>query len=156
VARTCLRSTICLKRVEMSSGHPLELIREVLGGEGLCECGCGLPTSQCPTALRGALQSVQTWHVGATSAKDEVLARVFEHTVRGLRELEAYPWPAKDSLDQMILCTALGNFREIYKTVKRFVPPEMIQSELKLALEDKELEAVITEAIIHLLRGKLN
>jgi hypothetical protein len=140
----------------MSSGHPLEVIREVLGGEGLCQCGCGLPTSQCPTALRGALQSVQTWHVGATNSQGEVLARVFEHTARGLRELEAYPWPAKDPLDQMILGTALENFREIYKTVKRFVPPEMIESELKLALEDKELETIITQAIVHLLKVKLN
>jgi hypothetical protein len=139
----------------MSSSHPLEVIREVLGDEGLCQCGCGLPTSQCPTALRGALQSVQTWHVGATNAKDEVLARVFEHTARGVRELEAYPWPAKDPLDQMILGTALENFREIYKTVKRFAPPEMIQSERETAM-DKKLETFITEAIIDLLRGKLN
>jgi hypothetical protein len=101
------------------------------------------------------LQSVQTWHVGATNAKDEVLARVFEHTARGVRELEAYPWPAKDPLDQMILGTALENFREIYKTVKRFAPPEMIQSERETAM-DKKLETFITEAIIDLLRGKLN
>lgn len=140
----------------MSSGHPLEVIREVLGGEGLCQCGCGLPTSQCPTALRGALQRVQTWHVGATRAKDEVLARVFEHTTRGLRELEAYPWPAKDPLDQMVLGTALENLRQIYKTVKWFVPPETIQSEREAAIEDKKLETFITEAIIDLLRGKLN
>lgn len=140
----------------MSSGHPLEVIREVLGGEGICQCGCGLPTSQCPTALRSALQSVQTWHVGATSAKDEGLASVFEHAARGLRDLEAYPWPAKDPQDQLVLGTALENFREIYKTVKRFVPPEMIQSEREAAIDDKKLETVITEAIIHLLRGKLN
>jgi hypothetical protein len=140
----------------MSSGHPLEVIREVLGSEGLCQCGCRLPTSQCPTALRRALQSVLTWHVGATNTKDEVLTRVFEHTARGVRELEAYPWPAKDPQDQIALGAALENFREIYKTVKRFVSPEMIQLERQTALEDKELEIVITQTIICLLRGKLN
>jgi hypothetical protein len=140
----------------MSSGHPLEVIREILRGEGLCQCGCVLPTSQCPTALRSALQSVQTWHVDATNARDEVLARVFAHTARGLRELEAYPWPAKDPLDQMALGAALENFRQIYKTVKSFVPPETIQLERQTALEDKELEIVITQTIICLLRGKLN
>jgi hypothetical protein len=140
----------------MSSGHPLEVIREVLGGEGLCQCGCGLPTSQCPTALRGALQSVQTWHVGATKAKDEVLASVFEHAARGLRDLEAYPWPAKDALDQMLLSAALKNFRQIYRTVEGFVPPETTQSEQEMASEDKKLETVITQTIIYLLRGKLN
>lgn len=140
----------------MSSGHPLEVIREVLGGDGLCQCGCGLPTSQCPIALRGALQSVQTWHVGATSAKDEVLARVFERAARGLRELESYPWPARDPQDQMTLDAALENFRQVYKTVMWVVPPELIQSEREAALEDQKLETIITEAIIHLLRGKLN
>jgi hypothetical protein len=102
------------------------------------------------------LQSVQTWHVGATNTKDEVLARVFEHTARGVRELEAYPWPAKDPQDQMALGAALENFRQIYKTVKCFVPPETIQSEREMASEDKKLETLITETIIHLLRGKPN
>lgn len=140
----------------MSSGHPLEVIREVLRGEGPCQCGCGLPTSQCPTALRSALQSVQTWHVDATNTKDEVLALVFEHTARGVRALEAYPWPAKDPQDQIALGAALENFREIYKTVKRFVSPEMIQLERQTSLGDKELEIVITQTIICLRRGKLN
>ena len=134
----------------------MEVIREVLGGEGLCQCGCGLPTSRCPTALQCALQSVQTWHIRATNAQDEVLAHVFERAARGLRELEAYPWPAKDPQDQMALDAALENFRQIYKTVMWVVPPELIQSEREAALEDQKLETTITEAIIHLLRGKLN
>jgi integrase len=115
----------------MSSGHPLEVIREVLGGEGLCQCGCRLPTSQCPTALRGALQSVQTWHVGATNPQDEVLARIFEHTPRGARELEACPLPAKDPQEQIAPGTVLENFRQINKTVKWFVPPDFRKREAR-------------------------
>jgi len=56
----------------------------------------------------------------------------------------------------MALGAALENFREIYKTVRSFVLPETIQWEREAAMEDKQLEIVITEAIINLLRAKLN